>query len=142
MKQTSSSTDSQPKKDSHEKKIKFLEHINEIELISGIVAITVAFLYQGIWIALGIAIGVIFLEAIILVEISTAKSLVKLRKQNDRIEEYLRTLLQRTGGADVSPLLAQEEKEEREDPYKWHKIAGWSALFIALTLVGNYFFGG
>lgn len=107
------------------KKIEFLEHVNEIELVAGIVAIAVALVYQGIWVAIGVTIGVVFLESVILVEINTAKSVMKLRKQNERIEGLLLELLRNADSAAVSTH-DDDEEEEKEDPYKWHKIAGWS----------------
>ncbi len=128
-----------------DKKIVFLEHVNEIELIVGIVGIAVAFIYQGIWVALGVAIGVVFLESIILVEISTAKNVVKLRKQNERIERYLYEL--KSGEINDSDektaipfSMTDEDDQEEYDPYKWFKIVGWSVFFITVTLVVNHFF--
>lgn len=127
------------------KKIEFLEHVNEIELIAGIVGITVALVYQGIWVAIAVAIGVIFLESIILVEISTAKNVAKIRKQNEGIERALislhASLQQKTHEEVLTDLqMLPDEEEEENDPYKWYKIAGWSALFIALTFLINHFF--
>lgn len=142
-------TDSQQKKEDPygKRKIQFLEQVNEIELIVGIVGITVALVYQGIWVAIGITIGVIFLESVILVEINTAKNMVKLCKQNDRIESYLfdlqASMLQQTEGEATSPFFQvqeEDDEDEEEDPYKWYKIAGWSAFFIALTFLVDYFF--
>lgn len=137
-------TRSKLKKDSYgQEKIEFLEHVNEIELVAGIVAITVALVYQGIWVALGIAIGVVFLESVILVGINTANSVVKLRKQNERIERLLLEFLQNADSAAISTYVDDvDEEEDKEDPLKWHKIAGWSVLFIALTFSVNYWFAG
>lgn len=131
------------------KTIQLLEQFNEIELIVGIVGIVLAIIYQGIWVAIGIAIGVVFLESVILVEINTAKNVVKLRKQNERIERHLLALqtlaLQNAESETILASMAHDDltdEEEEKDPYKWHKIVGWSVLFIALTLLGNYFFAG
>lgn len=128
------------------KKIKFLEHVNEIELVAGIVAIAVALVYEGIFVAIAVAIGVIFLESIILVEISTAKNVAKLRQQNERIESYLKAIHDNNiQNLQTKPPSIEEtnnyDEYEKKDLYKWHKIVAWSVFFIAITFLINHFFG-
>lgn len=132
-----------------EKYVDLVSTVSEIEVIIGIVTVSLILIYElNFWYALGTAFGFFIIEALTLLVLSIAENVVQLRKQVDRFS----LALAEAGIVDDSPVLtalkesaaaglAEEANEDEDEGNPWPRIIGISLAIIAVNVLIRYLTG-
>lgn len=137
-------TATEEKPDYGERYIEWAEIASEVEVIIGIVTVSLIIIYGGgFWVAVGTAVGFIVLECFTLLVVAVSWNVVALRKELDGMRRAMLTsgLVTPESFPVPAPSDEDDEDEEEDTRTKVLRMLGISASVIAGIVLVRWFLG-